>query len=99
LNKYVKILKYLEYEDLPDDLKMICDDIGIDNVRKIIESNGGLTIYIPQPKYFREAILRGIQAEFPNLFGEKIYKTKDIARAFNIAESTAKNYKKELNLK
>ena len=57
LRKAVKtVYDYIEYEDMPGDVKLLIDVIGMDSTRKLMKNLGGLGIYIPRTPSLRTTI-------------------------------------------
>lgn len=75
------MLKFLTKEDVPDSLKDIADEIGIDNFIKLCRLCGGVCIYIPTENSLIKPIRNRVIRES---FDGSNY--KDLARKFNISE-------------
>lgn len=42
------IIDYLRYEDLPADLQVLADVVGLDALKELIIKLGGISLYIPK---------------------------------------------------
>jgi hypothetical protein len=62
-NFAAEVRKQIRAEDLPEPLQNLAVVFDIENVRVLIERHPNERIYIPQLKYFRDAIKRALKDE------------------------------------
>ncbi len=81
----MNIYELITYEDLSEDFQELSNEIGIVNVRIMIEKMAGRYFYIPNISYFKLMILRFIE-ENPELTN------KQIAKLFGITVTTVQSW-------
>lgn len=76
------------YEELTEDLQLMSNIIGIDNVVKLIENLGGTNFYIPKYSKLDKFIKRF-------LLDNKGLSNKKICLDLNVSEQYIRNFKKK----
>ncbi|GAB1370727.1 hypothetical protein MASR1M45_07890 [Candidatus Kapaibacterium sp.] len=73
------IYQEINYDELTDDIRIIADVTGIDNVRMMLKHLGGLSFYIPKITAFNKFIQR-----YADTNSDKTL--KEIAISLNVSE-------------
>jgi Mor family transcriptional regulator len=85
----MRLLEELQQKDLTDDLQILADYLGIEQVKLLIKHLGGITFYIPKYNALYKTAKRFIRNN-PN------YTTKQYALMLTLSESTIFRILKDL---
>jgi predicted transcriptional regulator len=89
MNKKVDLTDMITEDDLPTDLVLLNDIIGIDLTKEIIRKLCGLNIYIQKINSFDRLITNYIKKN-------RHLSIKELANQISVSEQTVRNYLKKL---